>query len=369
MAYSKAEIPKLKVAIVHDWLTGMRGGEKVLEQLCAVFPSADIYTLVWVKGSVSPAIESHRITASFLQKFPDVEKKYRYYLPLMPSAIEMIRLKGYDLVLSQSTCVAKGVGVEGGTPHFCYCNTPMRYIWDQYDEYFSKERSGPLTRAAMGIARPFLQRWDLGSNKRVDRFMANSKNVQERIKRIYSRDSDVVYPPVDINSYPRENDGGYFLMVTALVPYKRADLAVEAFNANGLPLKIIGSGPDAERLKRSAGGNIEFLGWLETDEIKKHYAGCTAMIFPQEEDFGITAVECQAAGKPVIAYAKGGALETVIDGETGVFFNKPEAASLNEAVQRLLNGKFDPAAAKRNAARFSEERFKREIIDFIANNC
>jgi glycosyltransferase involved in cell wall biosynthesis len=368
LADSKVEISKLKVAIVHDWLTGMRGGEKVLEQLCALFPAADIYTLLWVKGSVSPSIEKHKITTSFLQRFPDVEKRYRYYLPLMPAAIQSMRLKGYDLVISQSTCVAKGISIDNQALHICYCNTPMRYIWDQYDEYFNSKRSGRLTSLAMGIARPFLQRWDLRSNKRVNKFLANSKNVQERIKRIYSRESEVIYPPVDIGGYPAPFNGGYFLMVTALVPYKRADLAVRAFNENGYPLKIIGSGPDAERLKGIAGKNIEFLGWLDTGAIKKYYAGCKALIFPQEEDFGITAVESQAAGKPVVAFAKGGGLETVIEGETGAFFHEASVKSLNEAVERVSGSGFNPARIKQNAARFSEERFKREIIDFIVKN-
>jgi glycosyltransferase involved in cell wall biosynthesis len=360
---------RLKVAIVHDWLTGMRWGEKVLEQLCAIFPSADIYTLLWIKGSVSAKIESHKITTSFLQKFPNVEKKYRYYLPLMPVAIESMRLKGYDLVISQSACVAKGIKIAGSATHICYCNTPMRYIWDQYNEYFNSKRTGFITNLAMGLARPFLQKWDIRSNDRVNYFVSNSKNVQERVKRIYTRDSEVIYPPADIYGYPEPFNGGYYLMVTALVPYKRADLAVEAFNENGYPLKIIGSGPDADRLKMMALPNIEFLGWLSGEEIKRYYAGCVALIFPQEEDFGITAVEVQAAGKPVVAFAKGGALETVIEGVTGVFFDSTDTKSLNESVERLKNIKFSTNKIKQNAARFSEERFGKEIIDFIVKNC
>jgi glycosyltransferase involved in cell wall biosynthesis len=369
LAGTEAKIEKLRVAIVHDWLTGMRGGEKVLEQLCLIFPRAEIYTLMRVKGGVSAKIESHKITTSFLQHFPLVEKKYRYYLPLMPAAIESIKLRDYDLVFSQSACVAKGVTITNGAFHVDYNNTPMRYIWDQYEEYFGGDRAGLLTKLAMKTARPYLQKWDLGSNNRVDKFLANSKNVQERVKRIYNRESEVIYPPVDIHGFPKPCEGGYFLMVTALVPYKKVDLAVEAFNQSGLPLKIIGSGPEQGKLAKMARKNVEFLGWLDSAEIKGYYAGCKAMIFPQEEDFGITAVEVQAAGKPVIAFAKGGALETVIEGKTGVFFGESSVSGLNEAVANLMKTSFAPEAAVQNAARFSEERFRKEIIDFIAKNC
>ena len=360
---------KMRIALVHDWLTGMRGGEKVLEQLCAVFPSADIYTLLWVKGSVSPDIESHKITTSFLQNFPDIDKKYRYYLPLMPTAIKSLKLEGYDLVISSSHCVAKGISISGPAKHICYCYTPMRYIWDQFEEYFNAKRSGLLTNLAMRVARPFLQRWDLASNARVNEFVAISDNVKERIGRIYHRDSSVIYPPVDTKGYPPAFDGGYFLIVSALVPYKRTDLAIEAFNESGYPLKIIRSGPEFDRLKKMAKPNIDFLGWPGEDEIKRHYSGCRALIFAQEEDFGITAVEAQAAGKPVVAFARGGALETVIDGVTGVLFDKPDKKSLNDAVERLTKIAFSSERLKLNSERFSEEHFRNKIIDLTVKNC
>ena len=353
---------EMKIALVHDWLTGMRGGEKVVEQLCAIFPSADIYTLLWIKGKVSPEIEKHRITTSFLQRFPFIEKKYRQYLPLMPSAIESLKIRGYDIVISSSACVAKGIKLNDHVPHICYCHTPMRYIWDQYEEYFGKERANFPTRLAMKLVRPFLQKWDVTSSSRVDHFMANSNNVRERISRIYKREAEVIYPPVDIQGYPPPFDGGYYLMVTALVPYKRTDLAIRAFNESGRPLKIVGSGPELGRLKKIARKNIEFLGWIDSASMKQYYAGCKALIFPQEEDFGITAVEAQAAGKPVIAFGKGGALETVVDGKTGVLFHEVSPSALNDSIEIFERMNFNPAVIKQNALRFSEERFRLELI-------
>jgi len=343
----------------------MRGGEKVLEALCEVYPGADIFTLLWIKGSVSETIEKHNIKTSFLQAFPGVEKKYRYYLPLMPTAIESFKLSGYDLVISSSHCVAKGVKKGNNALHFCYCHAPMRYIWDQYEEYFNSKRAGILARVAMKIARPYLQKWDVASSNGVDYFISNSKHIKEKIARIYGRDADVIYPPVDTSGYPPASDGGYFLMVSALVPYKRVDIAIEAFNILGYQLKIIGKGPDMERLKTMAKPNIEFLGWQSGDEIKKHYSACRAFIFPQEEDFGITAVEAQAAGKPVIAFGKGGALETIIEGKTGVFFKSPEPGALAEAVKRFARSGFRNEDAVANASKFSLERFKTEIARYI----
>jgi glycosyltransferase involved in cell wall biosynthesis len=356
---------KLKVALIHDWLTGMRGGEKVLESLCELFPEADIYTLLRVKGSVSKTIESHNIHTSFLQNFPLVEKKYRYYLPLMPKAIESFNLKGYDLIISSSHCVAKGIRNEARAAHFCYCYTPMRYIWDQYDEYFNKKRSGALTSRAMAVIRPQLQKWDVETARRVDHFIGISNCVRERIERIYKRDAAVIYPPVDVERFSNRGTADYYLMVTALVPYKRVDLAIKAFNKLGKKLKIVGSGPDMARLKGLAGKTIELLGWQGDEKIAEYFGNCKAFIFPQEEDFGITAVEAQAAGKPVIAFARGGGLETVIEGKTGTFFNEPTEESLAEAVLRLDGMVFDPVNLMENAKRFSKEKFKAGLTKFL----
>lgn len=361
-------LKNLKVALVHDWLTGMRGGEKVLDALCKVFPQADVFTLLWNRGSVSKRIESHKIYTSFLQNLPLVEKRYRYYLPLMPKAILGFNFEDYDLVISTSHCVAKGARVKKTTPHICYCFTPMRYIWDQYNEYFNSSRSGFITHSAMSLIRPYLQKWDVKTADRVTKFVSISKNIQNKIKKYYNRDSEIIYPPVDVDNYPEPRDEDYFLMVTAMVPYKRVDLAIEAFNELKYPLKVIGTGPDEKRLKSIANSNVEFLGWLSDNEIKNYYAGCRAFLFPQEEDFGITAVEAQAAGKPVIAYAKGGALETVVDNATGVFFQEPTVKSLKEAVLKLDKTKFSSDKIKENSKSFSTQKFEKEIIDMILGN-
>ena len=358
----------MKVAIVHDWLTGMRGGEKVLEALCEIFPDADIYTLLWNKGSVSKTIESHNIFTSFLQHMPFVNKKYRYYLPLMFPAIRSFHLNDYDLVISSSHCVAKGARVKPGTPHICYCYTPMRYIWDQYEEYFNPDRSGFIIKLAMNILRKQMQKWDVATAKGVGHFIAISTCVKERIQRIYGRDSQIIFPPVDVDNYPDGFDGCYYLIVSALVPYKRVDLAIKAFNELGYPLKIIGSGPDVSRLKNMAAKNIHFEGWLSNEQIKASYSGCRAFIFPQEEDFGITAVEAQAAGKPVIAYKKGGALDTVIEGKSGVFFDNNDVKSLVDAIKHFESQTFESSEIRANSLKYSTKRFKDEIVE-ITNRC
>ncbi len=356
----------MKVAIIHDWLTGMRGGEKCLEVFCELFPGATLFTLVHKKGSVSPAIEKMDIRTSFLQKFPDIENSYRYYLPLMPSAVRSFDLAGFDLVLSSSHCAAKGVKVPHGSLHICYCYTPMRYIWDMYGQYFGG--ASFAVKAGMGVLRPFLRRWDVGTSKSVDSFIAISKNVQERIKRIYCRDSEVIYPPADTGFYTPDSGtrrGDYYLIVSAFAPYKRIDIAIEAFNRSGQKLKVIGSGQSEKYLRKIAAWNIEFLGWLENEELCEHYRGCRALIFPGEEDFGIVPVEAQACGAPVIAYRKGGAVETVGEGVTGVFFGTQNVDSLLSAVKKFEGMEFDAGAIRANAVRFSRENFAASVKNFI----
>lgn len=333
----------MKVALVHDWLTGMRGGEKVLEAICELFPQADLYTLLHIKGSVSSIIEKRKIFTSFLQYLPDIERKYRYYLPLMPQAIERVDLSEYDIVISSSHCVAKGVKVKDKTLHICYCHTPMRYIWDMYPIYFKK--ANIYVRIIMKILRKYLQKWDLKSSTRVNYFIANSENVRKRIQKHYNRESKVIYPPVDtdffVPSNSRFKSKSYYLIVSAFAPYKKIDLAIEAFNYLRYPLKIIGVGQEEKRLRKIAKKNIEFLGWVSKEELREHYQNCKALIFPGEEDFGIVAVEAQACGTPVIAYGKGGITETVIpiqdhsDSPTGVFFYEQTPLALIEAVKNL----------------------------------
>ena len=354
------------IAIVHDWLVSMRGGEKVLEVLCELFPNATLFTLVHDKGKCSPAIERMNIKTSFLQKLPSSTKKYQYYLPLFPTAIEQFDMGDFDLVISSSHAAAKGVHVRNSALHICYCYTPMRYIWDQYEQYFGKNRASAVNRIAMKLSLNYLRKWDIVSSKRVNEFIGISNAVRERIGRIYNRDAAVIFPPVDVNRFSvSKKDEGYYLIVSALVPYKMVDLAVEAFNRLGERLIVIGTGNQEKKLKSMAKTNIEFLGWANDDEVRKYYEGCRALIFPGEEDFGIVPVEAMACGKPVIAFGKGGALETVIDGVTGSFFHEQRPQSLEQAVRDFSNLNFKPEEMRKYALRFDRESFKAKIEKFI----
>ncbi|MBI4811234.1 MAG: glycosyltransferase [Ignavibacteriales bacterium] len=349
------------IALIHDWLVSMRGGEKVFEVLCELFPSADVFTLVHKKGSLSPSIERMNIKTSFIQHIPNAMNRYQYYLPFYPTAIERFNLDEYDLVISSSHAAAKGVRTRREALHICYCHTPMRYIWDQYEQYFGKGRASWITRSAMSLSLGYLRRWDVESAKRVNYFIANSRNVRERIQRIYHQDSQVIYPPVDVERFSvSTRDEGYYLVVSALVPYKRIDIAVEAFNQLGEKLVVIGTGAEEKRLKSLAKKNIEFLGWVGDAELQKYYASCRAIVFPGEEDFGIVPVEGMSCGKPVIAFSKGGALETVIEGKTGLFFNEQEAESLAKRIKEIVKFEFEPSQIKAHVQQFDKMIF---IID------
>jgi len=357
-----------KVALVHDWLTGMRGGEKVLEVFCEMFPHADLFTLLHVPGSVSGKIENRRVRTSFLQNIPGIGKNYRYFLPLMPRAVESFDLSSYDLVISTSHCVAKGAVPGAKAVHVCYCHTPMRYIWDQFDFYFGPEKSGAVTRWIMKALRPSLQKWDVESSKRVNHFIANSGYVSKRIQTFYERKAEVIYPYADTDFYlPGESpiQGDFYLIVSALAPYKRLELAVEAFNRSGKNLKIIGSGPTLASLKEKAKPNVEFLGWRSNEEIRDHYRACRALIFPGTEDFGIVPLEAMASGRPVIAYGEGGALETVKENISGVFFRKPSAESILEAIARADLMSWDAEKIRAQALNFSRENFVSKLKDFF----
>ena len=364
----------MKVALVHDWLTGMRGGEKCLEVFCDIFPDADLYTLICKKNSLSSSINKMHIKAAKLQSFPFVEKYYRYLLPIMPTAIEQFKLKGYDLILSSSHCVAKGIITDKNSLHICYCHTPMRYIWDLSSQYFSKTNTGPVTRFIFPFVKKYLQNWDIKSSEKVDYFIANSKNVSERIKRIYNRNSDVIYPPVNTKFFElSDNVDDYYLIVSAFAPYKRIDLAIKAFNQLGYPLKIIGGGQCERQLRQMAGPNIKFLGFIEEKKIKQYYSRCKAFIFPGEEDFGITPLEAMSSGRPVIAFGKGGALETVIpfdsdnDNGTGIFFHEQAEKSLIGAIQKFekIEGKFNSKKIRNHTLQFDREVFEKKIKEFI----
>ena len=358
----------MRVALIHDWLTGMRGGEKVLEVLCELYPDADIYTLYHQRGSVSPRIERHRITTSFVQQLPFVDEHYRRYLPLFPLAIGQFRLTGYDLVISSSHCVAKSARAPRGTPHLCYCHSPMRYAWDQFDAYFGPARVGAVaSRLLYGPVLRRLARWDAATADRVDRFVANSRHVAGRIRRYYDREATIVYPPVDtaffhpaapsLDSHDGgPPDGGPFLIVSALVPYKRIELAMAACERVGVPLRIVGSGPERDRLARKASRDVTFVGHVSDEQIRDEYRRARAVLLPGEEDFGIVPVEAQACGRPVVALARGGALETVRDGETGVLFSEATVDALAAALDRVRATRFDSGRIRHHAEQFARAR-------------
>ncbi|MDP8255682.1 MAG: glycosyltransferase [Candidatus Alcyoniella australis] len=373
----------MRVAIIHDWLTGMRGGEKCLEVFCELWPEADLYTLLHLPGSVSPTIERHRIFTSVVQRLPMARWWYRSYLPLFPTAMERFDLSDYDLVVSSSHCVAKGVRSRPDQLHLCYCYTPMRYVWDMSHIYFGQGRHW-LTRPVIPFFLNYLRMWDALSCNRVNRFVSISEHIRRRIYKHYRCGSDVIHPPVSTDLFGEgQRDEGYYLIVSAFAPYKRIDLAIEAFNRLGLPLKLVGVGPDARRLRKMAADNIEFLGWQPDEAVAEIYSRCRAFVFPAEEDFGIAPVEAQASGKPVIAYGRGGVIESVngvhLTGDpdraveqlargdrTGVFFAEQSVQSLIEAV-RFFEGnveRFDPAVIRERAQRFNRERFKREFADY-----
>jgi len=358
----------IEVVLAHDWLSGMRGGERVLELLCNGFPSAEIYTLVHNPSAISETINSHRVHSSFLQRFPRVENYYRYLLPLMPTAIERMRPDSVDLVVSTSHCVAKGLIPPAGARHVCYCFTPMRYAWQFYKEYFG---NNPLKKA---VLKPLLARmrdWDRRASERVDRFIAISNHVRARIERHYGRQADVVYPPVDLDYYKPgagEPTADFDLIVSALVPYKRIDLAVRAYTRSGEPLKLVGVGTEFDALSRMAGENIEFLGWRSYEEIRELYRNCRQLVFPGEEDFGLVPVEAQACGRPVVAYAKGGALETVQDGVSGVFFKEQSEDALIDATRRAADTGWDSSAIRRSAERFGIKQFLNGLDAVISDS-
>ena len=358
----------MRVALVHDWLTGMRGGEKVLEVLCELYPDAHLYTLLHVPGSVSSGIERHPIHTSFVQSLPFAARLYRRYLPIFPWAIERFRFDGYDLVISSSHCVAKSAVTPDGTRHICYCHSPMRYAWDQFDAYFGAERVGAL--ASRWVYRPVLDRlarWDAATAARVNRFVANSQHVAGRIRRYYNRQAAVVHPPVNTAFFQpgTSTPENHFLIVSALVPYKRIELAIQACAHIGAELRIIGDGPDRTRLEQSAGSGVTFLGPRSGETLRDEYRRARAVLLPGEEDFGIVPVEAQACGTPVVALARGGALETVADGETGVLFDEPTVSAMADALQRVGALGVDAARLHQHAERFSRQRHVHAIRSIV----
>ncbi len=344
----------MSIAVVHDWLNGMRGGEKVLEEILRLYPDSTIYTLFHERGMVSPFIESHRIVTSWLDRVPGVYKRYRSLLPLFPAAVQSWNLEHFGLVISSSHAAAKGVRC-GKTVHVCYCHTPMRYVWDAEDDY----RIGRLRRAALATVRSRLQRWDCEAAQGVSHFVSNSGFVRDRIRLYYGRDAEVIHPPVDTDFYSlapacRED---FYLAAGALVPYKRLDLVVDAFNKLDRRLIIAGSGPESARLRRMAGPNIEFRGWVSNEELRNLYRSARALVFAAREDFGIVTVEARACGCPVIAFGAGGSSETVQDGVNGIVFPEQAPGDVIRAV-RLFETLTWPA----DRVRFGVERFSREVF-------
>src|SRR3954463_4746643 len=353
----------MKVALVHDWRTGMRGGEKALDVLCERFPDAELFTLVHVRGSVSPTIERLPTHTSFVQHLPFVARLYRHYLPLFPTAIEQFSFDRFDVVVSVSHCCAKSIVAPGRVPHLCYCLTPMRYAWDQFDAYFGPERLGPIGSRLMRPVMARLARWDRDTAGRVDRYVAISHYVAGRIRRYYNREPSVVYPPVDTESFcpDASTPGRFALMVSALVPYKRIDLAIAGCRLAGVPLKIAGDGPERAALERLAGPDVEFLGRRTDDEIRTLYRSAGATLLPGEEDFGIVPLEAQACGRPVVALGRGGALETVVPGETGVLVSDSTAEAFADGIADGMRHTFDAGVIRRHAQRFGRDRFAEEM--------
>jgi glycosyltransferase involved in cell wall biosynthesis len=355
-----------RVAIIHYWLVGMRGGERVLERLIRLFPDADLYTHVVVPAALSQIITSRPITTSFIQKLPGAAKHYQKYLPLMPMALEQFDLRGYDLVISSEAGPAKGVIAPPDAFHLCYCHSPMRYLWDHYPDYAAA--SGRVTRAAMACIFPLLRAWDVSSSTRVDRVAANSSFVQRRVRRCWGRESEIVHPPVDVSLFTRSAaPSARYLWVGQMTAYKRADLVVDAFNALGLPLLMVGDGELARRIRQRAGPSIQIVPKLGFAALREAYAQCRALIFTPEEDFGIVPIEAMAAGRPVLAYGRGGVLDTILPGETGLFFAEQTADSLIDGVRALEAWlpHFDPARGMAQAATFSPERFDDGIMNAL----
>jgi len=358
----------VKVALVHDWLVTQRGGEHVLEALCELFPQADIHTLVHRPGTVHPRIEARPIHTSVLQRVPRIHKLYRHFLPVLPQVIESMRLEGYDLVISSSHCVAKGIRKPAGAKHLAYVHAPMRYMWDLFDDYFGPGRASLPVRAAAHAVRPYLQKWDRESTAGVDRILVNSQHIAGKVKRFWGRDASVVYPPIALDRFcqhPLEGlgQGGYYLWLGAFAPYKRLDIALEAFRQLDAPLWVVGTGQEAARLTSGAlPSHIRFLGPVPNEALAGLYRDARALIFTPEEDFGIVPLEAQASGRPVIAYGRGGALETVSP-LTGLFFDEQTPAALVEAVRRFeaWEPQFRPADARAQAERFSRATFLRSV--------
>ena len=359
-----------KIALAHHWLVGMRGGEKVLEQFDLLFPRAPIYTLVADPANISERLRQHPIQQSPLGGIHRVARHYKKLLPLFPAALDRLRVsEEARVLLSSDASVTKGLRYHPATAHVCYCHSPARYLWGMEETYLRHTASmNALGRTVFRSVVPYVRRFDYEAAQRVDHFIANSRFVQQRIQDCYGRSATVIHPPVAVHDFQWQRPAeDFYLIVSELVPYKRIDLAVDAFNALGKKLVVIGAGSELAALRARAKPNVVFLGRQPFDVLKDHYERCRALIFPGIEDFGITPLEAQAAGRPVIAYGEGGALETVRANETGRFFVRQTVADLEEAVVEFENQWFEPADCRRNAERFAPEHFRAQLKRFLAD--
>jgi glycosyltransferase involved in cell wall biosynthesis len=361
----------MRIAIIHYWLIGLRGGEKVLEAICELYPGADIFTHVFDAEAAGPIIGAHKVTTTFIAKLPFARRFYKFYLPLMPFALETLDLTSYDLVISSESGPAKGVLTRPDAVHVCYCHSPMRYIWDQYQLYRSS--AAPLSRMMMPVLAPFLRLWDVVASNRVDYFIANSRFVAKRIKKTYRRDAEVIFPPVRLEDFDIEAQPSldYYFFISQLETYKRADIVIEAANRLGRRLIVVGAGAEEERLRRLAGPTVTLLGRQTTQEISRLYRNCRALLFAGVEDFGIVFLEAMASGRPVIAYAKGGALDAVVDGKTGLFFHAQTSEALSQAILAFESNPdgFDPQTIRAHAETFNTNAFKTKFKDAIDRFC
>lgn len=362
----------MRVALIHDWILGLRGGERVLDALCELYPSATLFTLFYRPGTTTAAIDQHQIVVSPLNRVPFSQRSYRFLLPLYPWAIERFRLNHYDLVISCSHAVAKGACAVPPAAHLCYCFTPMRYVWDMYDDYQSVSYTPHSNQWGLRLFRHYLQQWDFNASNRIKEFATISNFVSERIRRSYARESEVLYPPVETGFFTpdaeRSDPQSYYLLVSAFVPYKRVDTIIAAFNRTKLPLYIVGSGPLELFLRRRAGPSIKFLGRVDDSNLRRLYREARALVYMAKEEFGIVPVEAQACGTPVIAFGEGGVKETVVDGRTGILFPRQTAEDLIEAIGRFNRHQFDKSIIRAHALQFARSRFQEEFSAFTARH-
>jgi glycosyltransferase involved in cell wall biosynthesis len=354
------------VALVHHWFLAMSGGERVCEAICEIVGAPDIFAILADKNTMSETLRRCRFTPSFVQSVPGAARWYRYYVWMFPLAVEHFDLSSYDLVISSDANTVKGVITNPETCHVCYCHSPMRYAWNLFHEY--RDSPNPVKRAIISLTMHYLRVWDYCASARVDYFVANSQAVRRRIKKYYRRDAKVIYPPCDVERFCVDSKiDDYYLVVGRLVDYKKADLAIRAFSRTNRRLVVVGDGPQRKYLESIAGKNIEFLRGVDDRELATLYSRCKALIFPGEEDFGIVPVEAQASGRPVIAYAGGGALETVVPGETGIFFREQTPEALHSAVEEFERGfdRFDPETIRERSRRFGKDRFHRDFREYL----